>query len=424
MSFLDYDLSSLEIPLPTSDREKLREYLISLIDEASSEWLDKPAGIMGRRWKSDSSSSILSLLRLSLTLHRIAANLVPESAPKLVAKMRQLLYTKSEKQYDEMLVELTVTENFADIADTVELEPLITAKHSTAKLPRSPDLKVNMPDGDTYVETTVYYFGVLDKWGKEMSKLHGSIAEQIFELKGESELKIFLNLQFPLGFNFREIPQRKIKGLVNNVAGAVIAKTVGRIRFGFRRGEENYEGVINWAPLPDELVSRGDSNQNVGVRILGRDDFEDNSLVAKVQTVIGYRCYENKLDFSAVVATLKLTEEAQEDLILKSLGDNTLKRKLKQYSGSRPYLIVLKVAPEIIEVDYVLALINKRIWSNSIYSSISGICIYSPQEEVEPGKYIPTFLINSNPNAANPLPKSLQEIVHFTPANELEKKSP
>jgi hypothetical protein len=115
-------------------------------------------------------------------------------------------------------------------------------------------------------------------------------------------------------------------------------------------------------------------------------------------------------DFYAFSYVYSLSPKDHGDVLVKSLR-NTIKQKRRQYRGPWPYTIALGLGHHRLKPESITGVLVNRIWSNPIYDWLSAVFIYTPRSNFKTGTLPQHLEFFQNPNAKNPVPQSLVDII-------------
>ncbi len=127
-------------------------------------------------------------------------------------------------------------------------------------------------------------------------------------------------------------------------------------------------------------------------------------------------------DFHAFSYYYSLLPEDHGNVLVKSLR-NTIKQKRRQYRGPWPYAIALGLGHHRLKLDSISSILVNRIWSNPIYDWLSAVFIYTPRSDFKKDSLPQHLALFQNPNAQNPVPQSLVDIIAAETPSTIERLS-
>ena len=152
------DLSGTIFSQP--DLEGARQVWQDVFNKIDPDWEAKPVGLLGQQWVSDDLHSTCCLIDLAQILSVVSRVLTKKSVPVFHTKIRSLLRTRDEKQFNELLAELQVAGLLSKYVSPIGFEPIVPEELlRAANKPKSPDYAIRLPSADVVIEVTVLNTG-------------------------------------------------------------------------------------------------------------------------------------------------------------------------------------------------------------------------------------------------------------------------
>jgi hypothetical protein len=366
-----------------SDLRRAREFLYSGITRAKPSWLKNPQGPLGEYWNRDDTQAACFLIEVACMIDIVGCNITQRSVPRLHTKINDLLRRPSEmRQFYENLTELQVAFALVEYVSPLAFDPLVSEEFSGSNRPPTPDFAFQLPESHVFVEVTVLYVGVLDKWEKSRDRIANSIKSHLFKQRRTLNIDILLPLE---NIDPPQITNLVLNQIDESDSGEVVVGDKGKIR---------------WEPFP----------------IIVRDD---SSPIPEIPTFAGaFRTPRVTIDraFGMQANISAPTEEdvcKAEELGFKSLC-NTLKRKRKQFPRTSPYLLVVKLGHWRLIGDGLIRKIQQHIWTDEDYDWITGIVLFTPREGFFLSDAGPRLILCPNPKARYKASDSLLSIFNRT----------
>lgn len=390
MSFLDAKVDLTLTIFCQSELELAREYLVDLLEWEDPAWLRKPVGYLARFWLSDDLYSVCYLTHFARLFNRLERGGVTTlSKPVLFKKLHQLLRKTPQKAaFEETLSELELAAFLADKAGAVLLEPRILDMTEPERPQLAPknkkgekviDLAVPLATQIMFVEVTVLNFEALDEWAREANRLANLIHSSLWLENFSRAIRLQLPFPTPPGLASEPVLTELLEKVSSQVEGdiSIPLNSTGSLRL-----EWHTPGQVRDR---DRVITFERQNKEIGF---------------------------SKGEVSCLIALQYQTEF--DERLFKSLR-NSLKIKKAQCQPQISPLLIIRPGSPLLAVDGLGYLIEKRLWSNSRYSWLSAIAIFTLRAGFgidEPGH---ALLIKANPKARFPFGEDAQQFL-----NELE----
>jgi hypothetical protein len=329
------------------------------------------------------------LIDIARVLFDFSRGITTESAPAFRHKVRQLLYSKDEAQFDELLAELRIGALLAIRAGPVACEPLARPlDYESGAQPRSPDFAIRLPESDILIEVTTLRIGALDYWERALAIIRERIREAVVGAGMLKEVEIHAPLRVRADALTRQVVDRLLTkmrrtpdGTVDIELGPASAKVIWREMAVFE--------------LPPSAT---------GLNALPQNPFPSD---AHFSAVIGSAATVQSASASKIVPVLGPNVD---ELFLKSIR-NTIDGKRIQFTIQAPSLLVLQLGAWRIPPDYVRHLIDKRIWPNPQYAWLTGIGILQPRRTFGATEPATTLTVSWNPKPREARTTALNDLI-------------
>jgi hypothetical protein len=341
-----------------------------LFEAAVPGWWEAPFGVLAKRWNDKNTSAdaynACYFIELYRVIDKLRTQLSARSRPIGMEKLRQVLKSKNNEQFEETFAELQVADLLLEKLPNLEMEPLRGG--NAAKPDSSPDFSSRLSSGETFIEVTTFKFAILDEWNRAVEKL----CDILFRELRARNLNQAVQLELPLSVVRTPLTTAQINELVEMMAGtadgeAAIICDEGKGRIRWHTPPVHYENDQDgkrWAVYPTLGIRVGGSNPSL-----------------------------NRSRSSAVIWPDDLA-----DLIYKSLT-NLVKRKRSQFPENAPYLLVVRLGHHLLPANLTADVITKRLWPNPLYAWLSAIGVFSPRTQFTKGGLPPTISVIQNANA-------------------------
>ena len=230
-------------------------------------------------------------------LRELSAGLTQSSVPKFAAKIRDLLYERGERQYQEIKAELGVGAMLVGNASPISFEPYTSPTAAPHERNKSPDYGIWLPDGVVAVEVTVFHVGALDAWERLIRTVQRDLGSRI----RASQAKKIISMSVPL-----EVPSLAASRFVTrDVTNTILSNESGRLEVPVPNGMAE----IEWQPMPVVRAPRDEWNTDAPAAVFvdapdGIVDPVRSAHAFKVQPTWDPQRFED-LVFRAMQATLK-----------------------------------------------------------------------------------------------------------------------
>jgi hypothetical protein len=396
------------------DLQAIRKYLVTVIKEIDPGWLDSPEGHLGTYWVRDETYATCYLIWCAEMFDILSRKITPSSRPKLQTKIKALLHSHSEAQFIQNLAEFEVGCAFAERISPLMLEPLIQEDEisGTAKRPKSPDFAFHLPNERIYLEVTVFYVGILDKWQKGVDDILTIIEKRLMK----QQRSLLLRIQMPLAdFNAQQITEQTWRKIREADSGRMIVIDKGTIEW----SAYPVTGVsmnasspsINHSGNPPTLTAAG--NWEIAFRVMKLEDHPSGFIEISpfgISHTPNYIVDQAIVKEPHLVALSEKDVHAANELVVKSL-QNKLKDKRKQFKDEEPYFLVIKPGNYRLINEGLREMIKQRIWSKPDFGWITGMVLFTSRSGFNLSSREPQLTVLPNPNARCPVSDSFKQVV-------------
>jgi hypothetical protein len=389
-----------------------RTYLWSLIPQVDSEWLNTPQGLFGDYWFRDDPYATCSLIELARMIDVVWEHIPSSAHARFKEKIKAILCPPAiPQQFSENLTELQMASTLVRLVGYLFLEPLVSRSEFSTRgqQSRSPDFAFDLPEERIYVEGTVFYVDLLDKWERDVEQIATILQNRLFKKRRSLHLSLQLALQ-PLD----------VKQITNRVWSKMSEVEEGEISV-------IGKGVIQWMPyritaLADDASAQQNSLQTSGLSLSQYQSFnlkfhpsEDGSPgtihfsstgISHTANIQVDQIYLGRYDISLL--STKDQQEANE-AVFRSLR-NKLRHKREQFSLDHPYLLTIRLGHYRLDHHGLRQMIEERIWRNPVYRWITGIVFFTPRFGYLQSHSEPYFMLYPNPCAHRPASESLKAL--------------
>lgn len=409
MPFLNFNFDLSGSPFTQEDLNQSRTFWTSLVKQLDSAWLKKPKGYLGRCWLDNGPQAMSYLILLGQVIELALQGVTENSKLELLAKVKQLLRFDAQ-QYAEVETELLAMKILLQKFTPLTLKPLVPKDLvGSSSEPRSPDLSVELPNGEVFFEITVLHIGIFDEWDKAIDQFTERIGRTIMN-RGARRL---VGFKLPIAFRLEQLSTKQARVLVD----FILETEQGYLNVSL----QNCDVYLDWTHLPhidtqgkdlkDAILPEKVSFATCGpVAYVGNRPLSGTIMPTNLPTDVYAVCAVSDpgyLPAPAYAIVVKPSEEELSEQILKSLR-NTLKSKRTQFTVKRPYVLVMKLGHHRIPEEMVKKIIIERIWNNPEHDWMSGICLFDSGDLRigAPGK----LLLIPNPKAEVPVPNELMDV--------------
>lgn len=391
MTFLDCRSNLKGTIFSDKDLHTARNYLSSIILELDPPWEKKPIGILGEHWKSDTLPSVCFLINMAQTLYILANGTTQKSNARLKKKFKELLRSPKD-QFEENYNEFQSSKSLIDIFN--ELSPLHFLQEDDfiePKMKRCPDFALRFPDGGVFLDTTVFYGGILETWTQTAQYILSGLEKYAIEQQ-DNMLDISLSLPLKAEINEKEILSQILLEIQKSSTGKLLIGT---------------NGLAEWKPISIVTSENFDRSQ-----VLFVEGSPTTRLICPSGSTIDRAFVSQK---SIKFSSKEDTEQATE-LLLKSLR-HKIRDKRGQFPKGEPEanLLILTLKHEQLYESDINLLLQNRIWPNKgDYSWLSGLLIFTPRTHFLPSAPNDRMTLCLNPYADNPVAASLRNAFEGT----------
>lgn len=270
--------------------------------------------------------------------------------------------------------------------------------------PKSPDFAFHLPHERIYVEVTVFYVGILDRWQKGVDDILATLEKRLIK----QQRSLLLRLQMPLtDFNAQQITEhiwRKIRETASGKMTVIDKGTIEWSAYPVTGVSTNAaSSLFNPAVNPPTLTAAGD--WDVSFRVMKLDDRPSGFININP---FGISHTPNYIVDQAVVKEPRLVVLSEKDihaaneLVVKAL-QNKLKDKRKQFKGEEPYFLVMKPGNYRLANKGLGEMIKERIWAKPDFGWITGMILFTSRSGFELSSPGPQMTVLPNPNARSPM---------------------
>lgn len=373
----------------SQDLAEARSIFHLIFERYLPNWGGASVGVLGKLWRQDARPAVERLIDIALLLSEFSRGITVESEPVFGHKVRQLINCQNEAQFEELLAELRVGAFLSVRAGPVACEPLARPyDHQNALQPCSPDFGIRLPEGDILIEVTTLRIGVLDHWERALTIVRERIGEELVKAGMAKEVEIHAPLRVRADALTRRVMIQLLAKMKQSSDGAAeIALGPNSARVTWRE--------MTFIEIPSSAI---------GFQALPQDLFPSN---AHFSVVVGSSSSVQSASASKIVLVL---DSNVDELFLRSIR-NTIDAKRRQFVIQAPALLILQLGSWRIPLDYVLSLINKRIWPNSQYAWLTGIGIFQPRQTFSATAPPPKLVVSWNPNPKEPRTSALNDLI-------------
>lgn len=383
MAFLDDELD-LTNTLYTQENLKFsRNFYLAVISKLAPQWLSEPKSCLSVFWNQSGVYSACYLMDLC----RVITTIEPtkKSTPVFEKKVVELFNAKDETQYEAVLAELQVASILSKRISPIAFEPLVPNKHDVGRKPASPDFAVKLPSGVVLIDVTIPQMGEFISWRKAVNDFQNHLNKKILNKKLRRSITMSVPLSFRMSFLSKDYINELIKDICNSDEGfkqLVITDDIGEIK---------------WELMP---------------HLIKTDEIEINVIIEpKSSTVVTVGNGTTTAPPAVSFATNILLNENINEIAVKSIRHSLDDKKRRgQFPKGLPSIIVIKLGYEGFTFESLTNLIHQRIWTNSAYSWLSGICIYRHGRNIEKNDAPSDIQLTINPKARCPVPNKLIKI--------------
>jgi hypothetical protein len=392
----------------------IRKDLVTLIKEIDSGWLDSPEGHLGAYWVRDETHPTCYLIWCAEMFNIMSKKVAPSSRSKLQAKIKALLHCHSEAQFTQNLAEFEVGCAFAERVSPLLLEPLAPQDDVSglANLPKSPDFAFHLPHERVYVEVTVFYVGILDRWQKGVDNILTTLEKRLIK----QQRSLLLHIQMPLiDFDVQQITAHAWRKIRETDSGKLTVVDKGTIEWSAYPvtgvSMNAASSLFNPAVNPPTLTDA--EGWDVSFRVMKLDDHPSGSI--KI-TPFGISHTPNYIVDQAIVKEQRLVALSEKDihtaneLVVKAL-QNKLKDKRKQFKGEEPYFLVMKPGNYRLTNKGLGEMIKERIWAKPDFGWITGMILFTSRSGFDQSSPGPQMTVLPNPNARCPISDDFKLVI-------------
>ncbi len=394
--------------------QAVREYLVTVIKEIDPDWLDHPEGRLGVYWESSETYPTCYLIWCAEMFNIMSRKTTPSSWPKLQAKIKTLLSSHSEAQFIQNLAEFEVGCAFAERVSPLVLEPLVSEDElsGSAERSKSPDFAFHLSSERIYLEVTVFYVGILEKWQKGVDDVLAILEKRLMK----QQRSLLLRIQMPLTeFNAQHIAEHAWRKIREADSGRMTVIDKGTIEWSSYPVTsvpmDASSSSINVAGNPPTLTAAG--NWEVAFRVMKLEDHPSGFIKISpfgVSHTPNYIVDQAIVKEPHLVALSEKDIHAANELVVKSL-QNKLKDKRRQFKGEEPYFLVIKPGNYRLINEGLREMIKQRIWSKPDFGWITGMVLFTSRSGFHLSSPGPQLAVLPNPNARYPANDSFKLVV-------------
>jgi hypothetical protein len=387
MGFLECETDLVDTRFNADHLRDAREFFVSALQQEDPKWLRKPVGPLKVYWEDSGSYAVCYLIELYRMLNFLQHRMTDKSKPIFIQKFKEILRSKTEKEFDAILTELQVASLITEWVSPISFEPLVPAEpiRQSSNKPKSPDYGLRFPDGDIVVEVTVFTANILEEWDKTVINFGNALNRSLKTLSANR----IIDAVFPLGFHVNQSSQGEIRSIAEIMS--LLSQGKWEMNFGSKKAS------LYWRELPvivhsthvstvkDDSLTTGAS---VVARIIGGD-------TASVNHAFSFN--------------YNLLAEDNTEILLKSFK-NTIRNKRHQFPHEHPYILVIKLGHHRLRSDFFVRAFQERIWPNKAYEWMTGVCLFTPGRQYLKSDPPSNLMLVPNPNTRNAAPKSAYDM--------------
>lgn len=351
----------------------------NVFEQITPEWPYDPQGPLAVQWASQGQYPTTYLIHVAYALSVVSKNLTQKSVPVFYDKIKSLFYPAGGQAFEETLIELEVAALLVHHISPISFEPFVPEELWNApQKPKSPDFGLLLPDSELTIEVTRWHWQAMQTWDNRAGEARRRISDAV--VSGGLRRSVQIELPMPGSAQDLEkvVDRAVLRAICTTPSGCIDVPTVGGT------------ASIRWTEMP---------------HFADMDSVDVDSIPSDVAgwTVGGPAS-------PAISSSLRpvLTEQA-EDSVVTSLR-KALDRKHAQSHPEVPHVLVMALGHHRLHWDWLLPLIETRIWANPRYSWISTLGAFVPARNWEVGASSPKLSLNWNPNAAITAPASLRAV--------------
>jgi hypothetical protein len=363
--------------------------VFKLVDDEA--WPDAPVGPLGHQWRGVSGAqSTYYLMNVANVVTELMRNASPGVGRTITQRLRTMLRPPDDHAFEEALVELEVGGVIASRTSPVLLEPLVPDdwRPGQGPQPMSPDYGVRVPEGLVTFEVTVWHWEAYAAWHRMSETIHTALSARMRKRGIARNVRI----EVPLGSPMKAVQHLWSHEFCDRVCDSESGLEVSPnglaprpIRVGWRPMLHFPDpGNIDWA----------------AVAANGGPPFSAGAAVAQTFGYAINPCIGDD-DHAAALESLR----------------KSIDRKKRQCDRNLPHLVVIAspfpriaVGPNEFKNTWELfgPLIEERMWPNPRHNWLSGVLHHTTNRVAAPGNLSHCLEYNPNPNAAVPVPETLE----------------